>query len=765
VDDRRSSLAPHSSKLEVGAMTRSKELALPDDRRPTKPRTAPPVLDAIPQELRALPNWVVWLYEYRDGDWTKVPYDPRTGAKARSNDPSTWASFDEAVRHAGRYDGIGFQFGDSGLVGIDLDDCRDQKTGELTRFAQRIVSRFETYGEVSPSGTGVKLFVRGTWPDGGKQRRIDGNKIEVYPRGRYFTVTGQRLDSAPDYVRLFPSELAKLHEELFVVEAPPTMEPGHNGLVAIDRQSVMDRAAKYVAKMDQAVSGERGHDTTFHVACTLVLGFGLLPDEAWPIIAEWNQRCAPPWSEKDLRRKLDEANKEPRERGYLLATNNGSLRSGAAIGPANKPIPRDDDASLVMVDAWPEPMTDEAFHGLAGDFVRLIEPYTEADPAAILLQTLVAFGNAIGSNPHFLVESDVHRANLYLGLVGASSKARKGTSMGHVRRTLASADEEWARNRIQSGLSSGEGLIWAVRDPITRRKAIEDENVVDYQEIEIDPGVTDKRLLLVESELASVLKHISRQGNTLSAILRDAWDRYDLRSLVKNSPARATGCYVSVVAHITRDELRRLIIETELGNGFANRFLWACAKRSKLLPDGGAPPESKFSALAAEFRTMIERAQATGELRRDDAARDIWHQVYPKLSEGRPGLLGAVTSRAEAQVMRIALIYSLLDGDVAIRSEHLMAALAVWDYCEASARYIFGSRLGDPVADEILQLLRRNPQGLSRTELSGHFARNRSAVEISRALMMLADSGLARKKDQNTGGRPSEIWFPMSART
>jgi hypothetical protein len=433
---------------------------------------------------------------------------------------------------------------------------------------------------------------------------IDGNKIEVYPRGRYFTVTGQRLDSAHDYVRVCPSELAKLHAEHFTADAPPAGPSlGNNGHVAIDRESIMDRAANYIAKMDQAVSGQRGHDTTFHVACTLVLGFGLSPDEAWPIIAEWNQRCAPPWSEKDLRRKLDEANKQPGERGYLLATNNGSLRSGAAIGPANQPIPRDDDAALVTVDAWPEPMTDEAFQGLAGDFVRLIEPYTEADPAAILMQTLVGVGSVIGSNPHFLVESDVHRPNLYLGLVGVSSKARKGTSLGHVRRLLRSADEEWASSRIESGLSSGEGLIWAVRDPITRREAIkENKIVVDYQDVEIDPGVTDKRLLVVESELASVLNHISRQGNTLSAVIRDAWDRYELRSLVKNAPARATGCCVSIISHITRDELRRLIIVTELANGFANRFLWACAKRSKLLPDGGAPPESRFSALAPSSR-------------------------------------------------------------------------------------------------------------------------------------------------------------------
>jgi hypothetical protein len=134
--------------------------------------------------------------------------------------------------------------------------------------------------------------------------------------------------------------------------------------------------------------------------------------------------------------------------------------------------------------------------------------------------------------------------------------------------------------------------------------------------------------------------------------------------------------------------------------------------------------------------------------------------VYPKLSDGRPGLLGAATSRAEAQVMRLATIYALLDTSAVVRAEHLMAALAVWEYAEQSAKYIFGSALGDPTADAILRALREHPEGMDRTAIREFFQRHKDAGEISRALNVLDEAGLARKMSQaDTGGRPREVWF------
>src|SRR5262249_18350985 len=139
---------------------------------------------------------------------------------------------------------------------------------------------------------------------------------------------------------------------------------------------------------------------------------------------------------------------------------------------------------------WPDPPGEEAFYGLPGRIVRTIEPSTEADPVALLAQTLVAFGNVIGRGAHFTVGGDDTHAHELAVLVGRTSKARKGTSWGRVIRLFHEAAEEWASERVQSGLSSGEGVIWAVRDPITRHERIKERGeVARYEEIEADPGV------------------------------------------------------------------------------------------------------------------------------------------------------------------------------------------------------------------------------------------------------------------------------------
>jgi len=301
-------------------------------------------------------------------------------------------------------------------------------------------------------------------------------------------------------------------------------------------------------------------------------------------------------------------------------------------------------------------------------------------------------------------------------------------------------------------MSSGEGLIWAVRDPITKFDPKEGKEEVT------DRGVSDKRLFVVESELASTLRVLAREGNTLSPILREAWDRGDLQSLTKNSPARATGAHISVVGHITHDELLRFLDRTECANGFANRFLWVCVKRSKYLPDGGDLDLSSLNSLISQVRESVDFARGRGRLRWSEGAHSVWCEVYEALSEGEPGLFGAVVSRAEAQVIRLAPIYALLDRSKAVERVHLEAALALWQYAEDSARYIFGDTLGHPVADRILQALRNEPNGLTRSQISDLFGRHARASEIDSALRFVVEHGLARPTSEESGGRPIERW-------
>jgi hypothetical protein len=411
---------------------------------------------------------------------------------------------------------------------------------------------------------------------------------------------------------------------------------------------------------------------------------------------------------------------------------------------------------------WPDPLGAEAYHGIVGDFLRLVAPASEADPAALLSQFLVMTGCCIGAGPHGVAGADVHSARLFAVIVGATSRGRKGAAAAQVRRVLHEADPEWSARRVLGGLSTGEGLVWAVRDPIFKTEAVKVKGKCtgETQEVLVDEGESDKRCLCLESEFSRTLKVAERDGSTLTAIVRQAWDSGDLRVMTRSNTAMATGAHISIIGHITADELRRDLTSTEVANGLANRFLWVAARRSKLLPDGGAISERDLTALSRSLGDRITQARTIGEVHRSPDAAELWREVYPELTnENVGGLLGAVTARAEAQVLRLSVLYAILDGSRVIDPAHLAAALEVWRYCEDSARFIFGDSLGDPVADEILHALGTSPDGLTRNDIRELFSRNLSSGRIGAALAALQRAGrVIVEVVKDTGGRPAERW-------
>jgi hypothetical protein len=400
---------------------------------------------------------------------------------------------------------------------------------------------------------------------------------------------------------------------------------------------------------------------------------------------------------------------------------------------------------------WPV-LREDAFQGLPGHIVRAIEPHTEADPVAVLVTLLSAFGNACGRGAFIRIGADRHHPKINAALVGETSKGRKGMSWGFVRDLMHAVDRYWAEERVENGLSSGEGLIYQVRD---RRMGVNKDGDTVLE----DPGADDKRLFILEGEFAGVLKVATREGNTLSAIIRSAWDAGKLSTLTKNSPMKATNAHVSIVGHVTATELVRLLSDLDARNGFANRFLWVCVRRSKILPFGGEWERQDVAGAVSLLGEVLRFAKDAGEMRWGDSARPLWVERYPSLSEGAPGLLGAVTSRAEAQVLRLACLYALMDSSVAIELEHLKAALSVWYYVEDSARYIFGDATGDAVADSIEDMLTGAPEGLTRAQIRDAFGRNKSSERIGAALELLERHGRAFKEIEQTGGRPAERWF------
>jgi len=394
---------------------------------------------------------------------------------------------------------------------------------------------------------------------------------------------------------------------------------------------------------------------------------------------------------------------------------------------------------------WPVPPDQVAYHGLPGQIVSKIAPHTEADPAAILTQLLVCCGALIGRDAFFQVEATRHHPNEFVVLVGDSAKARKGSSFDHVARLLAQADSTFT-SRLTTGLSSGEGLIWTVRDPQGP-----------------DAGAVDKRLLVIEPEFATVLKSTGRELSTLSPTLRSAWDGRPLALLTRTAPARATQAHIAIIGHITQTELRRHSTTVEIANGFLNRFIFAAVRRVRLLPEGGDPDALKGTGLGRYLTSVLKHAHTIGRVTLSPAARELWWQLYPQLTQPADGLLGQLTARAEAHVIRLALLYTLLDGQKTIGPEHLHAAVALWDYASRSAAWALGQTTGDPLGEQIHTALVRSPAGLTRTQIRDLCQRNLPAERVEQALASLAAAGRARRQRTLTGGRPAELWTAAPA--
>lgn len=427
-----------------------------------------------------------------------------------------------------------------------------------------------------------------------------------------------------------------------------------------------------------------------------------------------------------------------------------------------------DTVSARQPDPWPT-LNAAALYGPAGEVVRLFEPHTEADPVALLVSFLSEVGAMVGRAPHLILDGGYHPLLFWPVLVGKSSKSRKGTADKRMEGFCQLIATGWTRGECRGTLSSGEGLAFAVRDPQYKEEPVKQSGkpTGEMQTVCVDSGIEDKRLFLVQSEFGAVLRVMERDGNSLSGVLRDAWDGKDLAPMTKGNRVRATAPHIAIVGHVTKDELLRNLTSTEACNGFGNRFVWCAVQRSKELPFPSAPDPTQVDALSRSVRSRIQAARTMSTLQLSDRAQDAWRLLYHQLSAERPGLAGDLLGRAEAQVMRLAALYAILDGQNMIDSIHLTPACALWSYAEESTRYIFGDSLGDPIADTILRALRTSGS-LNESAISKQlFHHNVSAARLTRAKGQLVELGLAHCTSLHgeDGGRPQVVWYPGTKKT
>lgn len=389
-----------------------------------------------------------------------------------------------------------------------------------------------------------------------------------------------------------------------------------------------------------------------------------------------------------------------------------------------------------QVGGWPR-LDDDALHGPVGDAVRLVAPHTEADPAAILLSLLCVSGVSIGPGPRIHAGLEPQPCRLQVWIVGDSALGRKGSSWGACRTVMEFADEELLSKRVLSGFGSGEALVDAAADDTAN----------------------DCRLLLLAREGGQLLSVIQRKGDTTSTVLRESYDTDTLavRSRVKTSVAKLT--HIGLIAHITPADLVHGLSDTQIRNGFANRGLFCMSKRSKLLPRG-APAPADVTDAGRRLGAAIRRARTLLAVRFEETAGYGWDLAYSSFGEGAPSpTLRDLEARGDMHCLRLAMIFALLDGTPIIERSHLNAALAVWQYCRDSARFLFGPEGAVEDTRELTTQQRdikkfeddlvllddalREAGELSGTDQRAVFSGNRSSAYVGRLRKELISRGQA----------------------
>ncbi len=389
----------------------------------------------------------------------------------------------------------------------------------------------------------------------------------------------------------------------------------------------------------------------------------------------------------------------------------------------------------------------EMFHGPIGAFALEAADHTEADPVAIFAQALTMFGVAANRSAYVLAGNAQHPAALFALIVGATSKGKKGTALAVADTLMKRIEPTISEARRFSGFGSGEAIIDALAGGSSAA------------------STGDTRALIVESEFSGLLAASGRHGSTISETIRNAWDGQPLRNRARGSGnIAATDYHLGAIGHITAGEWKAKVTNVDLSNGMANRWLYFFAERGQLHPDGGNVPSVVFDRHAQILKDNLRTAWTRTEMRRTPEASELWAQVYVELAaDDPPGALGTVISRADAQTLRLSLTLALADGSRVIGAEHVAAAVAVWNYCRASAAHLVGDSTGSSDADRLLDALRdAGDEGLDATAQQAVFSRHKGKAEGARKL--LEDLSLAWTVKESTGGAPRNVTYAIASK-
>lgn len=419
---------------------------------------------------------------------------------------------------------------------------------------------------------------------------------------------------------------------------------------------------------------------------------------------------------------------------------------------------------------WPSPLADCCFQNAIGEYVLANDPNTEADPIGVLMQLFEYFGciigQLLGKDARFRLNHATHYTNDYLLIIGGSGKeGRKGTS-------LSDAEAPVVRggfglfipiNRMP-GASTGEAIIAALQDP--------DPEPAPDPEVKLSKRTKprsslrmlgDGRLMITATEFSRLQTCMKRETNTLSPVLRQAWDGRTLSLNTKNDPITSSMAHVSLIAHSTEAEFHAGTDNVQKLNGVLNRYQFCMVKASKSLPFPGQTADRHLEAVADAMiasRKWIDAADGGREFHLASSGRNLWRGFYDQ--SGKPtgdAILDAMCARDTSHVLRWAMRFAALECTAGIERRHLEPAIDIWRRCRESVVYMLGgaSRSEALVIHDALS--QAGKKGMSRTQISAMFHRHKSRDDITALLFILLREGLVRGITRKNKSHKLEMWY------
>lgn len=401
-----------------------------------------------------------------------------------------------------------------------------------------------------------------------------------------------------------------------------------------------------------------------------------------------------------------------------------------------------------------------------GDLTARLAPTSEADPINIYASLLCAAGVHLGQRPRVQAGDDRHPLLVWPLIIGRSGGGRKGAGWSTARRLLREADPFFAATNIRSGLTSGEGLATIFAEDDTTTDTTPEGTEPATRSGKAKPAVSllppgDRRLLVFEPEWAAVMARMRRDGNTLSATLRAAWEGGDLSTL--NVTARvAPNSHVGLLTHITPEEFRAKVSTSDLAGGTYNRFLPLAVARAQFLPLSSGAPEDLIEQLGTQLATRLTTGATLGPIDFTDTGARLWRELYVEFGtdHGDTGPVEQFLARTAPNTLRIAAIHAALDNQPHIHTNHLNAAAALVRYSIASVRTVFTHN--HDRTKLLTYITEAGSAGRTATEITKTlFAGNRDGTTVGQLLAQLLDTGTitrTRRASPSGRGRPAEVY-------